>query len=577
MGGDFAAVVKCQTVLVSIFLIGCGGSNSTGTADLSAEVDLAAAQPSDLSSSPSDLSSTTDLASPADLGPPDLYDRDAACAQADFTSDNNNCGTCGAACAAGYNCESSVCVPTDCYALHLQSPSSPSGLYSIDPDGHGGYAAFTAYCDMSSSGGGWTLLMKIDGTKTTFSYAASYWSNDTAYNALHPDLDGTEAKLQGFANLPFTAMRIGMNDSGTTRWLEVSQTATSLQSQFQPGSYVATSAGRRAWERLVGSPSLQPNCNREGFNNVGSSGNGADGVRLGILGNNENDCATTDSRLGLGGAGNSCSGDSNNSCGNVAEAGICSDNGARDTMTFGYLLVRGCPNGACACGNLTHCGSLCVDLATDPNHCGACSASCSVGATCSAHACQCPNGTSLCNAVDCVNFNTDGTNCGGCGTVCAGGQSCSSGKCCPNGQVSCSNVCSTVSNDASNCGSCGIICSTGQSCLSGVCCNSGLSNCSNSCVNKLNDPHNCGSCGVHCPTTCTSGQCDCPSGKSACTLFGAIACVNTQTDPSNCGYCGHYCGSGQCSGGSCVGCSGSGEGSGSGSGECSGSGSSSGS
>ena len=65
------------------------------------------------------------------------------------------------------------------------------------------------------------------------------------------------------------------------------------------GSYVATSLGRTAWKDLVAGASLQPNCNAEGFNLV--SGGDYQAVRLGILGNNENDCGTSDSRIGFGG------------------------------------------------------------------------------------------------------------------------------------------------------------------------------------------------------------------------------------------------------------------------------------
>ena len=93
--------------------------------------------------------------------------------------------------------------------------------------------------------------------------------------------------------------------------------------------------GRDTWKSLIGSEaSLQYNCNKEGFNAYGEHLDHSK-ARIGILGNNENDCDSCDSRIGFGTGGKH---DNNNACGN--EARHRGDNGNKHIKVMGYILVQ---------------------------------------------------------------------------------------------------------------------------------------------------------------------------------------------------------------------------------------------
>ncbi|MDQ3334585.1 MAG: hypothetical protein M4D80_05460 [Myxococcota bacterium] len=242
--------------------------------------------------------------------------------QADAPKPTDACATCGTF--------------TSCSALKMMQPAAPSGVYNIETGG----TTFAAYCDQTGDGGGWTLALKVDGRLATFNYDALIWQSATLLGASMPGFDHNEAKLQTFNALAFTEIRIALEypvDSGSIRHLVMPLAANNMSELFAGGVYRATTLGRDTWKGLVGAgASLQPNCNVEGANVYDAQTR----VRLGIIGNEQADCLTPDSRIGVGGGSLPvCSG-----VPDVQTAGNSScyggDNGDVELAAFAWVFVR---------------------------------------------------------------------------------------------------------------------------------------------------------------------------------------------------------------------------------------------
>lgn len=220
-----------------------------------------------------------------------------------------------------------------CQEIYQANREFKSGVYKLTLESQ----VVSVYCQMGIDGcgpGGWTPVMKIDGRKDNFGYDSRYWSNKDSFNPQGgtTGFDESETKLPSYWSTPFSKICLGMKvGDGTPKFILMDKTADSLYSLIADGKYRPTTLGKDTWKKLIETTSLQPNCNKQGFNCVTL----LQKVRIGIQANEQNDCNSCDSRIGFGGAGHP---DDSNKCGNAAlHNGPAGD---RKIKAMGYILVQ---------------------------------------------------------------------------------------------------------------------------------------------------------------------------------------------------------------------------------------------
>eukprot|EP00794_Sanderia_malayensis_P008725 gene8725-9656_t len=219
----------------------------------------------------------------------------------------------------------------------MNQSSDRNGIYKLKSGDH-----FCLMDEIASCGsGGWTLAMKINGSKLTFASNALYWQNSVTYNVENglKSLEFEEAKFPAFSSTNMTSICFGMKFAGVTKWIRLTvDRSQSLLDLFKDGNPVYTSLGRDKWKSLIADASLQVNCNREGVN-VKRSSTGNIEARIGIFSNQQNDCTSPDSFIGVGLInGNACGQHIGISCGNFAKCNA--DNGDKKSPAMCYLYIQ---------------------------------------------------------------------------------------------------------------------------------------------------------------------------------------------------------------------------------------------
>ncbi len=202
---------------------------------------------------------------------------------------------------------------------------------------------------------------------------------------------------------------------------------------------------------------------------------------------------------------------------------------ATDGSTDGFPADIQAADAPCT---MAMCGTSCVDLQSDPMHCGTCAVACGGGpdaiAACRGGACTlaCSAGFANCNGVDADGCESSLASVGSCGA--------------------CGRVCPAAPNASARCGAggtCGITCVAGWGDCNG--------NAADGCEQPLNALSHCGACGVTCPAagpnqaySCVAGTCSpyCTGDGLDCNGIAADGCETTYLSSTSCGGCGTRCG-----------------------------------
>lgn len=212
-------------------------------------------------------------------------------------------------------------LPRDCTDVALSTPGASDGVYLIDPDGPGGTPAYDARCDHGLFGGGWTLVLKADGESATFDYQSALWTDSSLLNAFDLDPARTQdAKLRPFVDVAVDEVLVRMSPApGAPQWrdLRMPITTTSMRALFASEQQRTVEVGRQSWIDALPGSDLQDHCNLMGFNIKPAADPDFHHVRIGIVGNEWDNCLDPDSWIGVGGGSPGCGGDDTVVTGNV--------------------------------------------------------------------------------------------------------------------------------------------------------------------------------------------------------------------------------------------------------------------
>ena len=155
-----------------------------------------------------------------------------------------------------------------------------------------------------------TSVFEFGGSSSSFHYSSPLWTSDATHSAYDSTWRRYERKTE-YTSYVTNMVRLEMTRADTataTSVLLPIDPPASLQSIFN-GPYRATTGSEADWRALSGYGTMQPYCNRQGFNIQGQPAYGGINeqrdARIGMYFNDQNDCSSPDTGRVVGGTSRS--------------------------------------------------------------------------------------------------------------------------------------------------------------------------------------------------------------------------------------------------------------------------------
>jgi hypothetical protein len=139
-------------------------------------------------------------------------------------------------------CELQAQTLRNCSEIKFYNPSAPSGVYSIDPDGAGAMPAMNCQCDMTTDGGGWTLVLNYNHLENTDPALKVFTDNFPLQGQTTLGIDESNTNYWGHAGtilmtaIPFDEVRFYGITSGHNRVMDFKTSHAATVSYFKTGN-----------------------------------------------------------------------------------------------------------------------------------------------------------------------------------------------------------------------------------------------------------------------------------------------------------------------------------------------------